>query len=73
VSEGYTTESSALNSKETVTMKPSKHKPANKEIVSIDKQTSQELQHALEFAEGIIATVREPPFSARFQAKNSTG
>ena len=60
VSEVYTTKASALHRNETVTMKPSKHKPANKEIVSIDKQTSQELLHALEFAEGIVATIRQP-------------
>jgi diguanylate cyclase (GGDEF)-like protein/PAS domain S-box-containing protein len=41
-------------------MKPSKHNRDNKDIVSINKQPEQELQYALEFAEGIVATVREP-------------
>jgi diguanylate cyclase (GGDEF)-like protein/PAS domain S-box-containing protein len=41
-------------------MEPSKPKLNNEEIIDINKQHSQELQHALEFAEGIIATLREP-------------
>ena len=45
---------------ESVNMEPSKRKRSKKEIVGINKQTSQELQQALEFAEGIVATVREP-------------
>jgi len=41
-------------------MEPSKPKRNNKEIEHINKQRAQELQHALAFAEGIIATLREP-------------
>jgi diguanylate cyclase (GGDEF)-like protein/PAS domain S-box-containing protein len=37
-----------------------KRRLINKEIVGNNKQHAQELQQALEFAEGIIATVREP-------------
>ena len=60
VSEGYTTKASGLNDNESVNIEPSKSNPSNKEIVNNDKQTSQELQQALKFAEGIVATVREP-------------
>jgi diguanylate cyclase (GGDEF)-like protein/PAS domain S-box-containing protein len=35
-------------------------KRANKEIVGINKQPKQKLQQALEFAEGIVDTLREP-------------
>ncbi len=41
-------------------MEPSRSKQNNKEIPDISKQRAQELRHALEFAEGIIATLREP-------------
>ena len=41
-------------------MEPSKHKRSNKEIIGIKKQSAQELKQALEFAEDIVATVREP-------------
>jgi diguanylate cyclase (GGDEF)-like protein/PAS domain S-box-containing protein len=41
-------------------MEPSKPKLNNEEIIEINKQHAQELQHALEFAEGILATLREP-------------
>jgi len=41
-------------------MEPSKRKPANRGIVGINKQPAVELPQALEFAEGIVATVREP-------------
>ena len=41
-------------------MEPSKRKRANKEFVGINKQSAQELQQALEFAEGIVASAREP-------------
>jgi PAS domain S-box-containing protein len=41
-------------------MEPSKPKLNNEEIIDINKQCAQELQHALAFAEGIIATLREP-------------
>ena len=35
-------------------------KRVKKEIVGINKQTAQELHQALEFAQGIVATIREP-------------
>jgi diguanylate cyclase (GGDEF)-like protein/PAS domain S-box-containing protein len=41
-------------------MEPSKRKPVNRGIVGINKQPAVELPQALEFAEGIVATVREP-------------
>jgi diguanylate cyclase (GGDEF)-like protein/PAS domain S-box-containing protein len=41
-------------------MEPSKPKQNLKDIIDVDKQRAKELQHALEFAEGIIATLREP-------------
>ncbi len=37
-------------------MEPFKRKRANKETVGINKQPAQELQQALEFAEGIVVT-----------------
>jgi diguanylate cyclase (GGDEF)-like protein/PAS domain S-box-containing protein len=41
-------------------MEQLKCKLADKAIVGIDKQPDQEMEQALEFAEGIVATVREP-------------
>ena len=41
-------------------MEPSKRKPANRGIVGINEQPAVELPQALQFAEGIVATVREP-------------
>ena len=41
-------------------MEPSKRKPANRGIVGINEQPAVELPQALEFAERIVATVREP-------------
>ena len=41
-------------------MEPSKRKPANRGIVGISQQPAVEMRQALEFAEGIVATVREP-------------
>jgi diguanylate cyclase (GGDEF)-like protein/PAS domain S-box-containing protein len=41
-------------------MEPSKSETNKKESIDANKQHAQELQHALSFAEGIIATLREP-------------
>lgn len=41
-------------------MKPLKRNRSNKEIVGINKQPERGLQQALEFVEGIVATIREP-------------
>ena len=41
-------------------MEPSRRKRSNKETLDINKERREELRQALELAEGVVATVREP-------------
>jgi diguanylate cyclase (GGDEF)-like protein/PAS domain S-box-containing protein len=49
-----------ISTNESANVELLKRKPAHNEIFSNDKRTSQELQQALKFAQGIVATAREP-------------